>query len=188
MRASANSRSAPAAVRTSPSAAVRQGPVMDQSPIQSANDSTCQRAVRCPRSDLPKAVALEQTRMTITVERDRLPSPCRPESTATVTTTLPGPNSRATWTAAATFRPLDVPTSTPSSRARRRAMSQQAGGLVEWPAPHRTGEPTCGAEVTPSRCLRRGVGHRGLRSSPATPWARARRCGRDCRLGATRQE
>jgi len=54
-------------------------------------------------------------------------SPARyfnPVSTATVATTLAGPNSRASCTAAAMFSALDVPTSRPSSRARRFAMSR----------------------------------------------------------------
>src|SRR5689334_8653354 len=54
-------------------------------------------------------------------------SPARyfsPLSTATVAATLPGPSSPAIRTAAAMFRPLDVPTNMPSSRARRRAMAR----------------------------------------------------------------
>ena len=46
---------------------------MNESPIQSADDSILQRAVQCLRSDLPKAIALDETRMTITPETDRPP-------------------------------------------------------------------------------------------------------------------
>ena len=60
-------------------------------------------------------------------------SPARylsPVSTATVATTLPGPSSRAIWSAPTRLRPVDVPAKTPSSFAARRAIARPSSSSI----------------------------------------------------------